>query len=139
MAKGIKVGRRQFDGKNEATVLQKLDIAFSMGCTDEEACLFANISKSALYEYQKKKPEFLEQKELSKFKPILKARMTVVDNLDKDPNFAFKFLERKKRDEFGSGAYIPFPSHQESSEAMSEEQCKELDNLKEILMSHHTS
>lgn len=81
-------------------VLQKLEEAFSLGCTDLEACLYANISKSTLYNYQNEHPDFLERKEELKEKPILKARTTVVNAL-KDPNHAFRYLERKKRKEFG--------------------------------------
>lgn len=35
---------------------------FSMGGTDEEACLCAGISTQALYDYQKRHPEFAERK-----------------------------------------------------------------------------
>jgi len=43
--------------------LQKLEEAFAMGCTDLEACLYADISSSTLYNYQKAHPDFLERKE----------------------------------------------------------------------------
>lgn len=81
-------------------VLHKLEEAFALGCTDLEACLYADISKTVLYNYQKEHPEFVERKEELKEKPVLKARTTVVKSLD-DPNHAFKYLERKKRGEFG--------------------------------------
>lgn len=84
----------------DEVTLQKLEEAFSLGCTDLEACLFANISKSTLYNYQNEHPEFVERKEDLKEKPVLKARTAVVKSLD-DPNHAFKYLERKKRKEFG--------------------------------------
>lgn len=83
-------------------VLQKLEEAFSFDCTDEEACILANIAPSTLYNYQGSNPEFLERKQLLRHKPILKARQTIIGALD-DPNFAFKYLERKRRQEFGSG------------------------------------
>jgi len=86
-------------------VLQKLEDAFSMGCTDEEACVLANIAPSSLYNYQKSKPEFLERKQLLHHRPILKARHTIINSLG-DPVYAFKYLERKRRQEFGPGVRV---------------------------------
>lgn len=93
-------GRKLFDGKDEKIVLQKLREAFSLGCTDEEACLFADISCTALYMYQRKNKKFLKQKELLKNNPILIARQSVVRGMESDSDLALKFLERKKKDEF---------------------------------------
>jgi hypothetical protein len=81
-------------------VLRKLDEAFAMGCTDLEACLYADISKTALYDYQLEHPEFAERKELLKENPILLARRSVVEALAEDPDLSLRFLERKKKDEF---------------------------------------
>jgi hypothetical protein len=80
-------------------VLHKLEEAFALGCTDGEACLYANIACATLYNYQNAVPEFLERKEELKKTPVLKARTTVVNNLH-DPEIAFKFLERKVKNEF---------------------------------------
>jgi len=80
-------------------VLRKLDEAFAMGCTDLEACLYADISKTALYEYQQKHPEFAEHKEKLKETPVLLARTTVIKNL-RNPQSAQWYLERKKKNEF---------------------------------------
>jgi hypothetical protein len=83
----------------EATV-NKLEEAFALGCTDAEACLYADISKQSLYNYQEKNPEFVERKELLKQKPVLQARKSVAGDLEGDSNLALKYLERKKKDEF---------------------------------------
>ena len=80
-------------------VIRKLEEIFALGGTDLEACLFADISKSTLYDYQVLHPEFVERKEKLKEEPILKARRTVVGALDQ-PNMALSYLERKKKDEF---------------------------------------
>jgi hypothetical protein len=79
----------------DAVVLSKLEAAFSMGCTDNEACIYADISPATLYNYQNRTPEFLERKTLLKEKPILRARITVITSLKKDVNSAWKFLEKK--------------------------------------------
>ena len=51
------------------TKLQKLREAFLMDCTDDEACLYAEIAPATLYNYQNANPEFLDQKEHWKNNP----------------------------------------------------------------------
>ena len=80
-------------------VVNKLEEAFAMGCTDLEACLFADISKQTLYNYQDAHPGFVDRKEELKETPVLKARQTILNNLE-DPQNAKWYLERKKKDEF---------------------------------------
>lgn len=93
-------GRPLFDGKSEELVIQKLEEAFAFGASDLEACFYADISKTALYEYQKKHPSFQERKEKLKERPILLARQSVVSGLKDSPELALKFLERKRKSEF---------------------------------------
>lgn len=81
-------------------IIEKLEEAFAWGCTDNEACLWADIAPATLYKYQEKNPEFAERKEQLKQTPIMKARKAVTGSFDKDPKLALQFLERKKKDEF---------------------------------------
>ncbi len=81
-------------------VIQQLEAAFLLGCTDLEACLKAGISKSTLYNYQNEYPEFLERKELLKKNPTYRARVCVYQSLRLDPELALKYLERKEKNEF---------------------------------------
>ena len=74
--------------------------AFLLGCTDEEACLKAEINPLTLYRYQKKNPNYVSQKELWKQNPFLIARTTIVAGIATDPDLALKYMERKKKDEF---------------------------------------
>lgn len=84
-------------------VVSKLEQAFSMGCSDLEACLFANISKQALYDYQAKYPEFADRKAMLKETLILKARSVIATSLNnKDENTAKWYLERKRKEEFST-------------------------------------
>lgn len=84
-------------------VVAKLEQAFSLGCSDLEACIYADISKQSLYDYQAKFPEFADRKAMLKEKLILKARTIVADALNnKDENTAKWYLERKKKDEFST-------------------------------------
>lgn len=60
--------------KIDTTVVRKLEHGFLNGLSDREACLFANIAPSTLYEYCKENPEFSERKELLKDQVKLKAK-----------------------------------------------------------------
>ena len=83
--------------------INKLEQAFSMGCGDLEACLFANLTPSVLYRYQESHPEFKERKAMLKEKLILKARSVIAESLNnKDENTAKWYLERKRKDEFST-------------------------------------
>lgn len=83
--------------------IDKLRTAFLMGCSDIEACLYADISKTALYNYQNKNPDFVDQKEQWKEQLTLKARTVVANALNnKDENTAKWYLERKAKNEFST-------------------------------------
>lgn len=99
MTKGKRNGLegKLFDGKSEKDVLAKLREAFAIGASDEEASLYAEISVDALYRYQKINPEFCKEKTMLREKPTLKARQTIVRNLD-DKELAFKYLIQKQRE-----------------------------------------
>lgn len=88
------------------TVLERLREAFLIGCDDDEAALHAEISRATLYNYQKSNPAFLDWKEALKRNPFLKARKCIVDHLDRDPEFAMKYMERKKKAEFSPAAKL---------------------------------
>lgn len=83
----------------EETV-KKLEEAFLLGCSDLEACFFADISKQTLYNYQEKNPEFVDRKEKLKENPTFLARTSVINGFKESPELALKYLERKKKDEF---------------------------------------
>ena len=93
------VGRKMFDGKSEESVKAKLEQAFSIGCTDMEACAYADISTKALFRYEEKHKEFRERKHILKENPAMLARQTIIKNLD-NVDTAFKYMERKKKAEF---------------------------------------
>tara|TARA_R110000823_G_C15487114_1_gene451482 strand:+ start:129 stop:494 length:366 start_codon:yes stop_codon:yes gene_type:complete len=78
-------------------VLSKLQHAFTMGCTDIEACMYAGCSESALYRYEEKHEEYRKQKAVWKSNPFMLARMVLVDALvAKDVNTAHKMIDRKE-------------------------------------------
>lgn len=78
--------------------LKLLREAFAIGCTKKEACAYAKIGESTLYDYIKANPDFSEEIEQLIQEPILKAKYTIVKSLD-DPKNAQWYVE-KKLDEF---------------------------------------
>jgi len=98
-----KVGK---DGRGRPTVmtkqaLQKLRDAFCFGCTDEEACIYAGISTKTLYNYGEVNPDFLQEKEELKQKPVMYARGNVITALIKGsvPD-SWAYLRAKRKKEF---------------------------------------
>jgi transposase-like protein len=75
--------------------------AFTWDATVEEACTHAGVSRNTFYVWLKKHPEFQDVIDTLRQTPTLKARQTVVKSLE-DPNHAFRYLERKRRREFGA-------------------------------------
>ena len=87
-------------------VIDKLEEAFAWGCSDVEACLWADIAPATLYQYQEKNPSFTERKANLKENPILLARKSVVNRLPDDPKLALDFLSRKAKAEFSTKTEI---------------------------------
>lgn len=82
-------------------VVLKLEQAFAIDCTVVEACSYANIARNTFYEYLKANPQFQDRIDELRERPVLKARQTVVNSLG-DAHNAFKYLERKRKGEFGN-------------------------------------
>lgn len=97
--------------------ISKLEEVFAIGGSDEEACFYADIGKSTLYNYQKEHPEFVERKEALKEKPVLLARQTVVRSLS-NPDIAMKYLEKKRRKEFGNVLGLEVNQGEEERESL---------------------
>ena len=93
MAKG------QIKQKLTEDTIRKLEEAFAIDASVKEACYYADISTDTYYRWIKEFPELSDKLERLREKPVLKARQTVVKSLD-NPDYAFKYLERKKKDEF---------------------------------------
>ena len=78
-------------------VVSKLEHAFSMGCTDLEACMYAGIAKATFYRYQEDNEDFRDHKEVLKSNPFMLARTVLVKALqDGDVNTAHKMIDRRE-------------------------------------------
>lgn len=107
-------------------VIAKLEEAFAWGCSDVEACLWADIAPATLYQYQEKNPAFTERKAELKEKPIMLARKSVVTNLPKDPKLAMDYLSRKKKDEFSNRNELTGKDGESLGASLSAEQAEQL-------------
>ena len=77
--------------------LAKLEQAFKVGASDVQACEYAEIHPATLYRYQKEHPEYCEQKEAWKSRPVLKAKFSVYKGLD-DSKLALDYLKAKDKE-----------------------------------------
>lgn len=86
-------------------VVLKLEQAFAIDASVEEACSYADISRNTFYLWLKENPEYKDRIDELRQRPVLKARQTVVQSLN-EPLFAFKYLERKRKKEFGNSVDV---------------------------------
>lgn len=84
-------------------VLDKLELLFSLGATDEIACNIANIDPSTLYKYQQEHPEFVERKKSLKDMVTWQAKANIAGKITNgDIQQSNWWLERKAKDEFST-------------------------------------
>ena len=76
-------------------VIAKLELAYTAGANNTQACDFADISQDALYDYIKKHPEFSEKKEHWKQRLKLRAKMNIKNAInDGDKDMSKWYLEK---------------------------------------------
>ncbi len=80
-------------------VLRKLEEAFLVGASDEQACLYADIGTRTLYDYCEANPEFSQRKEILKHQPRLQAKINVAAAVrSKDVDVSKWLLDRTDKD-----------------------------------------
>ncbi len=83
-----------------AETITKLEIAFSNGATDKQACFVAGISERALYEYCVINPEFAQRKEALKEDLKYIAKSTIAHALQaRNLEITQWYADRKMKDE----------------------------------------
>jgi len=80
--------------------LKKLEEAFALDCTVEEACFYADITPKTYYNWIADDEDLLHRLVALRNRPVLTARKTVVDKIWEDAELALKYLERKRKWEF---------------------------------------
>jgi hypothetical protein len=87
--------------KTDPHLVNNLRAAFLIGCTKHQAAIYAGISYKTLYTYLKNDEELLQQVQGWQQEPTLKAKRTVIQNIEADVNTAKWWLERTSPEEFG--------------------------------------
>ena len=85
--------------------IMKLEQAFAIDATVEEACSYADISRNTFYVWLKENPEYQDRIDELRQRPILKARQTVVKSLE-TPEGARWYMERKRKNEFAQRSEV---------------------------------
>ena len=88
--------------RDNPETIRKLEEAFSLDCTLQEARFYADISSDTYYKLIEDKPNLLKRFEALRNRPVLIARQTVVKACKDNPEMAMKYLERKKKNEFST-------------------------------------
>ena len=100
MKKGNKGGRPTV---MTPETLKKLEYGFLKGMNDLECCLYADISRQALYDYCNKNPEFTDRKEALKKRPAIAAKLNITEAIESgDVELSKWYLERRSKDEFST-------------------------------------
>ena len=82
-------------------VIEKLENAFRVGLTDEEACFSIPIDKGTLYNYCKSNPDFSTRKETLKRSLIVRSKYNLATSINEGNVLNSKWLlERKAKDEY---------------------------------------
>ena len=90
----------------DTDTVHKLEQAFAMGCTVEEACSISGVSRSAYYKRLEDDRYFMDKMERSRLFMVVQARHTVCLAIrNGDIKTSMWYLERKCRDEFATSDY----------------------------------
>jgi hypothetical protein len=130
---GAVMGRPRAIGQKE---LEKLEFAFSIGCSVLEALVHSGVEKSTYYDYLRDNPNFSDRIEILREKMPLKARIVVDTALGEgDVNTAKWLLERNKRAEFSTQQNVDHTTKGEKIEpnnllmAVSEDELKQIESI----------
>ena len=86
-----------------AEVVSKLEYGFMKGLNITECCHYADISRPAFYDYLEKNPDFSNRIEELKSNPSTKAKLNIVEAIEKgDADLSKWWLERKNKEEFST-------------------------------------
>ena len=85
--------------------VHKLEQAFAIGCTVEEACYLSGISRSAYYKRLEVDAYFMDKMERAKLFMVIQARHTVCRAIrNGDVKTSMWYLERKRKGEFSQSS-----------------------------------
>ena len=91
--------------KKTPEIIAKIEEVAALDGSVEEMAYYAGIHRETLYVWMKEDKKLSDRIQELRERPILKARQSIVKSLD-DANHAFRYLEKKKRKEFGNNLDI---------------------------------
>lgn len=91
--------------KEKPNQIERLRQAFAIGANVEIACRHAGIHKDTYYKWIKKDKQLSDEFDSIKDHPILKSLKAVVEALNQ-PQYAFRYLEKKLPEEYGEKTTI---------------------------------
>ena len=84
-------------------VVSKMEYGFMKGLNVTECCHYADISRTAFYDYLEKNPEFADRIEELRSNPSTRAKLNVVEAIENgDTDLSKWWLERKNKEEFST-------------------------------------
>ena len=84
-------------------IVGKLEYGFMKGLNVTECCHYADISRTAFYDYLEKNPEFTDRIEELKSSPSTRAKLNVVEAIENgDTDISRWWLERRNKEEFSA-------------------------------------
>lgn len=86
--------------------VRKIEEVAALDGSVEEMAYYAGIHVDTIYAHLKSNPKFSDRIRALRERPVLQARQTVVNAIKTDPNHAFKYLEKKRKKEFGAAIDI---------------------------------
>lgn len=86
-------------------VIGKIEQVAALDGSVEEMALYAGVNYTTIYDYLKTHEAFAKRIAMLRETPVLKARQTIVRALG-EPGHAFKYMEKKRRKEFGNAIDI---------------------------------
>ncbi len=82
-------------------VIRKIEEVAALDGSVGEMAYYAGIHPDTIYKKLKEDKDFSDRITALRERPVLKARQTIVKALE-DPNHAFKYVEKKRKKEFGN-------------------------------------
>ena len=80
--------------------IAKLEQAYSVGATDQQACLQAGINEATLYRWEKKNPSFSNRKKALQANLAYKAKLSLDKHIPRDGKLALDVIERLEKDKW---------------------------------------
>jgi hypothetical protein len=116
--------------------VKKLEEAFAIDATVEEACFYAGISRQTFYNWRRENPALFDTIEALRMRPVLAMRQAAVRLGISSYSSAMDYLSRKRPDEFGNRSKLELGGRVETADVTASEAARKVkDEYEEKLRS----